>query len=51
VTFDPDKAKGLDEALKTLAGQPFGEVLLLVAVAGLLSFAAWSFVEARYREL
>jgi hypothetical protein len=51
LTFDPDKAKGLDESLKTLARQPFGTALLLAAVVCLLSFAAWSFVEARYRRV
>lgn len=51
VTFDAAKAKGLDDALKTLAGQPFGQLLLLVAVAALLAFAAWSFLEARYKRL
>lgn len=50
VTFDPEKAKGLDEALKTLAGQAFGTPLLLLAAAGLVSFAAWSFLEARYHD-
>jgi sulfite exporter TauE/SafE len=51
VQFDPNKAKGLDASLKTLARQPFGAVLLWVAVAALLSFAAWSFLEARYRKI
>jgi hypothetical protein len=51
VTFDPAKAKGLDAALKTLAQQAYGTVLLLVAAVGLLAFGAWSFVEARYREV
>lgn len=51
VTFDPNKAKGLDAALKTLAQQAFGTVLLLVAALGLLAFGAWSFVEARYRDV
>jgi hypothetical protein len=51
VAFDPDKAKGLDDSLKSLAHQPFGTVLLLLAVACLLSFALWSFVEARYRRV
>jgi hypothetical protein len=51
VTFDPDKAKGLDESLKTLARQPFGTALLLVAVVSLLSFGIWSFAEARYRRV
>ena len=50
VTFDADKAKGLDEGLKTLADQPYGTVLLLVFAAGLLAFALWSFLEARYRD-
>lgn len=48
---DPGKAKGLDEALRTLAEQPFGPLLLLVTAAGLLAFALWSFLEARYRDL
>ncbi|MGB8649028.1 MAG: DUF1206 domain-containing protein [Mycobacteriales bacterium] len=50
-TYDPDKAKGLDAALKTLAQQAYGTVLLLVAVVGMLAFAVWSFLEARYRRL
>jgi len=48
--FDPQKAKGLDASLKTLAGQPFGQVLLFAAAVGLLAFAVWSFIEARYRK-
>jgi len=51
VRFDPQKAKGLDAALKTVAHQPFGAVLLWVAVAALLAFALWSFCEAAYRKL
>jgi H+/Cl- antiporter ClcA len=50
-TYDPDKAKGLDEGLRSLAGDPLGEVLLSLAVAGMLAFALWSFLEARYRDL
>lgn len=51
VRFDPNQAKGLDEALKTLAAQPFGTVLLLATALGMLSFAVWSFLEARYRDV
>jgi hypothetical protein len=51
VTFDPKKAKGLDAALKSLAGHPFGPLLLVAAAAGLLAFGLWSFVEARYRKV
>jgi hypothetical protein len=33
-------------ALETIAGQPFGQVLLLVLAAGLLGYAVWRFIEA-----
>lgn len=51
VTFDPNKAKGLDAVLKTLAAEPYGQFLLLGAVICLLAFGTWSFVEARYRKV
>ena len=51
IHFDPGSAKGLDDSLKTLAAQPFGQVLLFAAALGLLAFAMWSFIEARYRKL
>jgi hypothetical protein len=51
IDFDPDKAKGLDASLKTLANQPFGRVVLLAAAVGLLAFALWSWIEARYRDI
>lgn len=47
--FDAHRAKGLDASLKTLAAQPFGAGLLWLAVAALLSFSLWSFLEAAYR--
>ena len=50
-TFDPDKAKGLDASLKSLADAPFGPVLLALAAVGLLAFGLWSWVEARYRRV
>lgn len=49
VAYDPDRAKGLDASLRTVAEQPFGTALLLVGVVALLAFGLWSFVEARYR--
>jgi hypothetical protein len=35
MTHDPKEATGMDTALKTLAGQPYGTVLLLTVAAGL----------------
>jgi hypothetical protein len=40
---DPNKAGGLDAALKTLAAQPFGTVLLTVVALGLAAFGAFCF--------
>lgn len=51
VRFQPNKAKGLDASLKTLAHQPFGKVLLFAAALGLLAFSLWSFIESRYRKI
>ncbi|MCW2776572.1 MAG: hypothetical protein JWN17_297 [Frankiales bacterium] len=45
---DPKEAKGLDAALHALAREPFGKLLLAVAVAGMLAYALWSFVEAAF---
>ena len=48
--FDPNKSRGLDAALRTLAGKPFGWLPLLVIAAGFLCFAAFCVVQARYRD-
>jgi hypothetical protein len=49
VSYDPDKATGMDTALKTLAGQPYGTLLLLIVGAGLACFGAYCLFDARYR--
>lgn len=51
VTYDPTKARGLDDSLRTVARAPYGEQLLLLVAAGLVAFGAWCFVEARYRDV
>jgi hypothetical protein len=48
---NPREATGFDGALAALAGQPFGMALLGAAALGLLAFAAYSAVEARYKRL
>jgi len=48
---DPQKASGVDVALKSLAEAPFGKFLLGLAALGLICFGAYSFAEARYRRL
>lgn len=48
VAFDPAAAKGIDGALKSLAAQPFGPILLLIVAGGLAAFGVFSLIEVRY---
>lgn len=48
VTFDPDKAGGLDSALRTLRDQPFGAVLLTLMALGIAAFGAYCFAWSRH---
>ncbi len=50
VRFDPNKSRGLDAALRTLAGKPFGWLLLLLIALGFLAFGGFCVVQARYRD-
>ena len=47
--YDPDEAIGLDGALQKVLQQWHGTLLLGVVAAGLLAYALFSFVQARYR--
>ena len=51
VDHQPGKAQGFDVALRSLAGAPFGQVLLIAAALGLICFGAYCVAEARYRRL
>jgi hypothetical protein len=48
---EPDKATGLDGALKVLGAQPYGVVLLLLAATGLITYGLYSFVMARHTKM
>lgn len=50
VTFDPEKASGLDGALRTILEAPFGQFLLTLVALGIAAFGAYLFVRARYPE-
>ena len=45
---DPDKAQGLDGALKTVKDQPFGPFLLTLVAAGIAAYGVYSFARSRY---
>lgn len=51
VEYDPDEAIGLDGALQKLAEASYGSVLLGVTAAGLICYALYCFVDARYRDV
>ena len=50
-TFDPAKARGLDEALRTLRDRPYGTVLLGLTALGLIVFGVYGLCEARWRRV
>jgi Domain of Unknown Function (DUF1206) len=51
IEFDPDKAVGLDGALSKLAHSAGGPYLLGLVAFGLLGFALYSALDARYRKV
>ena len=51
VQFEPDRAKGLDAVLQTVAEQPYGRILLALTAIGVLAYALWSFIEAAFRKI
>jgi hypothetical protein len=50
-SFDPAKARGLDAALRTLAAQPYGLLLLGIVAAGLAAFGVFCLLQSRYRKV
>src|ERR1700730_1671453 len=51
ITNDASKSRGLDGALRTLAGQPFGTLLLIVVAIGFAAFGVYCFFQSRYRKV
>jgi hypothetical protein len=49
--YDPSEAIGLDGALRKLAAQDYGGLLLGVVAAGLLAFGIFCLFQARYRDV
>lgn len=50
IEFDPSEPMGLDESLRALQSNSYGPLLLTVIAVGLVLFAVFSGVEARWRE-
>lgn len=51
IDFDPDKAASLDGALTALGQAKYGPLVLGIVAAGLMGFAAYSMIDARYRRI
>lgn len=51
IEYDPDEAIGLDGALQKLAEASYGPVLLGITAAGLIGYAVYCLVDARYRDV
>jgi hypothetical protein len=47
ISYDPQKAGGLDTALHTIKNQPYGPVLLTVLAAGIAAFGGYCFSWSR----
>ncbi|MEV4343917.1 DUF1206 domain-containing protein [Actinoplanes sp. NPDC049596] len=51
VTYDPEKARGLDAALKTLAENSWGVWLLALIAVGIAAFGVYCIAQAKYRKV
>jgi len=48
ITYDPEKAGGLDDALRTINEAPAGPILLTIMALGLIAFGVYCFFWARH---
>lgn len=51
IQYDASEAGGLDEALQTLAQQPYGPWFLGIVALGLVAYGIYLVIQARYRQL
>lgn len=51
VNYDPEKARGLDAALRTLAEQSYGPWILGLVALGIAAFGVYCFFQARFRKV
>lgn len=51
LNYDPEKARGLDSALKTLAGYSWGVWLLVLIAAGIAAFGVYCLAQSKYRKI
>ncbi|MEV1145504.1 DUF1206 domain-containing protein [Micromonospora sp. NPDC049799] len=51
VNYDPERARGLDAALRTLREQSYGQILLTIVALGIAAFGVFCLLQSRYRKV
>jgi hypothetical protein len=51
INYDPSRARGLDQALRTLAAQPSGDLILFGVALGIAAYGVFCFFQAKYRKV
>jgi hypothetical protein len=51
LTFDRQKAQGLDGAMQAIGAQPFGKFLLTAVALGFVAFGIFAVLQSRYRRM
>ena len=51
LSFDRQKAQGLDGAMQTIVAQPFGKFLLTAVALGFVAFGLFAMLQSRYRRM
>jgi hypothetical protein len=51
VQYQPGHSRGLDQALRTLAAQPYGDVILIGVALGFAAYGIFCFYQSRYRRI
>lgn len=51
IEYDPNEPEGLDQAVRSIADASWGTSVLLLLAVGMVAYAAFSFIEARWRRL
>jgi len=51
LSFDQQKAQGLDGAMQTILAQPFGRLLLTAVALGFAAFGVFAILQSRYRRM
>ena len=51
IQYDPNEVRGLGGALQTIAGEPYGKVLLAIVAAGLAIYGIYILIESKYHRI